>query len=116
VSRIDPAAREGTFVVDASLIGPLPPSARPDLSVSGTIELERLENVLNVGRPAFGQGQSTVKMFKLTADGRGAVRVPVTLGRTSVSTVEIVDGLREGDQIILSDTAAWDKYDEIRLN
>jgi HlyD family secretion protein len=116
VSRIDPAAREGTFVVDASLIGPLPPSARADLSVSGTIELERLENVLNVGRPAFGQGQSTVKMFKLTPDGRGAVRVPVTLGRTSVSTVEIVDGLREGDQIILSDTAAWDKYDEIRLN
>jgi HlyD family secretion protein len=116
VSRIDPAAREGTFVVDASLIGPLPPSARPDLSVSGTIELERLENVLNVGRPAFGQGQSTVKMFKLSADGREAVRVPVTLGRTSVSTVEIVDGLREGDQIILSDTSAWDNYDVLRLN
>jgi HlyD family secretion protein len=115
VSRIDPAAREGTFTVDAALTGPLPGSARPDLSVDGTIELERLDNVLHVGRPAFGQGQSTVKMFRLSPDGREASRVPVILGRTSVSTIEIVSGLNEGDQIILSDTSAWDNYDVIRL-
>jgi HlyD family secretion protein len=115
VARIDPAAREGTFTVDASLTGPLPPSARPDLSVDGTIELERLSNVLYVGRPAFGQGQQTVGMFLLSADGREARRTQVTLGRTSVSTVEIVGGLREGDQVILSDTAALDSYNVIRV-
>jgi HlyD family secretion protein len=115
VSRIDPAAREGTFVVDAELIGPLPPSARPDLSVDGTIELARLENVLNVGRPAFGQGQQTVGMFKLSPDGQEATRVQVALGRNSVSTIEIVSGLREGDQVILSDTSAWDNYNHIRV-
>ena len=115
VSRIDPAAREGTFTVDAQLTGPFPPSARPDLSVDGTIELERLENVLNVGRPAFGQGQQTVGMFRMSADGQEAVRTKVTLGRTSVSTIEIVSGLREGDQVILSDTSAMDGYDLIRV-
>lgn len=115
VSRIDPAAREGTFVVDALLIGPLPASARPDLSVDGTIELERLVNVLYVGRPAFGQGQSTVSMFRVTPDGQEALRTPVVLGRSSVSTVEIVNGLKEGDQVILSDTSAWDNYNRIRL-
>ena len=115
VSRIDPAAREGTFVVDALLIGPLPASARPDLSVDGEIELECLEDVLYVGRPAIGQPQSTISMFRVTADGQEAVRTPVMLGRNSVSTVEIVKGLKEGDQVILSDTAAWDKYDRIRL-
>jgi HlyD family secretion protein len=115
VSRIDPAAREGTFVVDAELIGPLPPSARPDLSVDGTIELERLENVLHMGRPAFGQGEQTVGMFKLSADGQEATRTQVTLGRNSVSTIEVVSGLREGDQVILSDTSAWDNYNEIRV-
>jgi len=115
VSRIDPAAREGTFTVDAALTGPLPPSARPDLSVDGTIELERLENVLYVGRPAFGQGQSTVKMFRVSSDGQTATRVPVVLGRNSVNTIEIIDGLREGDQVILSDTSAWDAYDTVRL-
>jgi HlyD family secretion protein len=115
VSRIDPAAREGTFTVDVALTGPLPSSARPDLTVDGTIELERLENLLNVGRPAFGQGQSTVKMFRVSADGQQAERVPVVLGRTTVSAIEIVDGLREGDQVILSDTSAWDNYDVIRL-
>jgi HlyD family secretion protein len=114
VSRIDPAAREGTFTVDAELIGPLPSSARPDLNVAGTIELERLENVLYVGRPAFGQGQSTVKLFRLTPDGH-ATRVTVGLGRFSVNSIEIVSGLNEGDQIILSDTSAWDNYDRIRL-
>jgi HlyD family secretion protein len=115
VSRIDPAAREGTFTVDALLIGPLPASARPDLSVDGTIELERLENVLHVGRPAFGQGQSTVSMFRLSPDGQEAMRTPVVLGRSSVSDVEIVNGLKEGDQVILSDTSAWDNYNRIRL-
>jgi HlyD family secretion protein len=115
VSRIDPAAREGTFTVDVALIGPLPGSARADLTVDGTIELERVENTLQVGRPAFGQGQSTVKMFRVSADGQYAERVPVVFGRNSVSTIEIVDGLREGDQVILSDTSAWDNYDVIRL-
>jgi HlyD family secretion protein len=115
VSRIDPAAREGTFVVDAELIGPLPGSARPDLSVDGTIELERLDNVLHVGRPAFGQGQQTVGMFRLTPDGQEAVRTKVALGRTSVSTVEILSGLKEGDQVILSDTSTMDSYERIRI-
>lgn len=115
VMRIDPAAREGTFVVDVSLTGPLPASARPDLSVDGTIELERLNNVLYVGRPAFGQGQSTVKLFRLTADGQEAVHTTVGLGRNSVSTIEIVSGLKEGDQIILSDTSSLDSYDQIRV-
>jgi HlyD family secretion protein len=115
VSRIDPAAREGTFVVDAELTGAIPPSARPDLSVDGTIELERLTNVLYVGRPAFGQGQQTVGLFRLTPDGQEAVRTKVMLGRSSVSTIEIVSGLNEGDQVILSDTSAMDKYDQIRI-
>ena len=115
VSRIDPAAREGTFVVDAELTGPLPGSARPDLSVDGTIELERLNNVLYVGRPAFGQSQQTVGMFRLTPDGQEATRVQVALGRTSVSTVEVVSGLKEGDQVILSDTSTLDAYKVIRV-
>src|SRR5437762_7029483 len=115
VSRIDPAAREGTFVVDAELIGPLPGSARPDLSVDGTIELERLNNVLYVGRPAFGQSQQTVGMFRLTPDGQEAVRTQVGLGRSSVSSVEIVSGLKEGDQVILSDTSTLDSYKVIRV-
>src|ERR1043166_6829379 len=115
VARIDPAAREGTFDVDASLIGPLPPSARPDLSVDGTIELERLKDVLKVGRPAFGQANQTIGMFVLTPDGTEAVRTKVTLGRNSVSTVEIVDGLKEGDKVIISDTSALDSYNRIRL-
>lgn len=115
VLRIDPAAREGTFVVDVELTGPLPGSARPDLSVDGTIELERLTNVLYVGRPAFGQGQQTVGLFRLSADGQEAVRTQVTLGRSSVSTIEIVNGLKEGDQVILSDTSAMDNYERIRV-
>src|SRR5436190_4372502 len=115
VSRIDPAAREGTFVVDAEFSGPLPTSARADLSVDETIELERLGNVLNVGRPAFGQGQQTLGLFKLTADGQEAVRTPVTLGRSSVNTIEIISGLNEGDQVILSDTSAMDSYSRIRV-
>jgi HlyD family secretion protein len=115
VSRIDPAAREGTFVVDAELTGPLPGSARPDLSVDGTIELERLTNVLYVGRPTFGQGQQTVGMFRLSPDGQEAVRTKVALGRSSVSTIEIISGLKEGDQVILSDTSAMDNYERIRV-
>ena len=115
VQRIDPAAREGTFTVDVTLTGPLPSSARPDLSVDGTIELERLTDVLHVGRPAFGQGQQTVGLFRLTPDGQEAERVQVTLGRSSVSTIEIVSGLKEGDQIILSDTTSMDDYDRIRI-
>jgi HlyD family secretion protein len=115
VLRIDPAAREGTFVVDVALTGPLPSSARPDLSVDGTIELERLESVLYVGRPAFGQGQQTVGLFRLTPDGQEAVRTQVTLGRSSVSTIEIVSGLAEGDKVILSDTSSLDSYTRIRV-
>ena len=115
VQRIDPAAREGTFIVDVALTGPIPASARPDLSVDGTIELERLSNVLYVGRPAFGQGQQTVGLFRLNPDGREAVRTQVMLGRSSVSTIEIVNGLKEGDQVILSDTSAMDSYDRIQV-
>jgi HlyD family secretion protein len=115
VSRIDPAAREGTFEVDASLTGPLPPSARPDLSVDGTIELERLNDVLKVGRPAFGQANQTIGMFVLTPDGSEAVRTTVRLGRNSVSTIEIMDGLKEGDRVIISDTSALDSYNRIRI-
>ncbi len=115
VMRIDPAAREGTFVVDVELTGPLPGSARPDLSVDGTIELELLPNVLHVGRPSLGQPNSTVGLFRLTPDGQEAERVQVRLGRTSVSTIEIVSGLNEGDQVILSDTATLDSYQRIRV-
>jgi HlyD family secretion protein len=115
VSRIDPAAREGTFEIDATLIGPLPPSARPDLSVDGTIELERLKDVLKVGRPAFGQAQQTIGMFVLSPDGTEAERRTVKLGRNSVSQIEILDGLKEGDQVIISDTSALDSYSRIRV-
>ena len=115
VSRIDPAAREGTFEIDASLVGPLPPSARPDLSVDGTIELERLKDVLKVGRPAFGQAQQTIGMFVLSPDGSEAERRSVKLGRNSVSQIEILEGLKEGDQVIISDTTALDSYSRIRV-
>jgi len=115
VARIDPAAQNGTVGVDVTLTGPLPPGARPDLSVDGTVELERMNNVIYVGRPAFGQENSTVGLFKLTEAG-DAVRVSVQLGRSSVNTIEIVNGLRPGDQVILSDMSAWDQYERIRLN
>jgi HlyD family secretion protein len=115
VARIDPAAREGTFEIDVTLNGPLPPSARPDLSVDGTVELERLKDVLKVGRPAFGQAQQTIGMFVLTPDGTEAERRTVKLGRNSVSTIEIVEGLREGEQVIISDTSALDSYNRIRI-
>jgi HlyD family secretion protein len=115
VIRIDPAVQNGTVKVDVALEGPLPKGARPDLSVDGTIELERLADVLQVGRPAFGQEQSTVGLFRLQGNGE-ASRVQVKLGRSSVNLVEIVEGLQEGDQVILSDTSAWDAFDRIRLN
>jgi HlyD family secretion protein len=117
VQRIDPAARNGTVTVDVRLMEALPQGARPDLSVDGTIELERLDNVLYVGRPATGGGaQSTVTLFRIEPDGRTATRVPVKLGRTSVNTIEVVEGLREGDTVILSDTSQWDGVDRIRLD
>jgi HlyD family secretion protein len=117
VQRIDPAARNGTVIVDVQLQGALPQGARPDLSVDGTIELARLDSVLYVGRPASGGGaQSNITLFKLDADGHTAVRVPVKLGRASVSTVEVLDGLREGDTVILSDTQQWDGVDRLRID
>lgn len=116
VSRIDPAVREGTVTVDVRLQGELPQGARPDLSVDGTIELEHLADIVYVGRPAFGQPNSTVGLFKLEPDGKGANRVQVKLGRTSVNTIEILEGLRPGDHVILSDMSAWDAHDRIRLN
>lgn len=116
VMRIDPAAQQGTVTVDVALEGKLPQGARPDLSVDGTIELERLSDVLYVGRPAFGQTDSTVGIFKLEDEGATAARVNVRLGRSSVNTIEILEGLREGDQVILSDTSAWDAFNRIRLN
>lgn len=115
VSRIDPSVREGTVTIDVIPTGPLPQGARPDLSVEGTIELERLTDVLHVGRPAFGQAQSTVGMFRLDPGGQTATRVQVRFGRSSVNAVEILDGLREGDQVILSDTSAWENQDRISL-
>jgi HlyD family secretion protein len=102
--------------VDITLTGTLPQGARPDLSVDGTIELERLSDVVYVGRPAQGQAQGQVGLFKLSEDGAGAQRVTVKLGRTSVSTIEVVEGLKPGDQVILSDTSAWDSFDRIRIN
>ena len=117
VSRVDPAAQNGTVTVDVALTSELPKGARPDLSVDGTVELERLENILYVGRPAQGgQGPGPVGLFKLEEGGSTATRVTVRLGRASVSTVEVVAGLKEGDQVILSDTSAYDAVDRIRLN
>jgi HlyD family secretion protein len=115
VIRIDPTATGGTVGVDISLDGELPPGARPDLSVDGTITLERLPDVIKVGRPAFGQENSTVLLFKLDGTGE-AHKVQVKLGRTSVNEIEILEGLQPGDQVILSDMSAHDAYDRIRLN
>jgi HlyD family secretion protein len=115
VSRIDPAAINGTVTVDVRLEGELPPGARPDLSVDGTIELERLAEVLYVGRPVFGQPNSVVGLFRLEPEGKEAARVQVRLGRSSVNTIEIVDGLTIGDQVVLSDMSAWDAQPRVRL-
>lgn len=116
VIRIESRAENGTVTVDVALEGELPQGARPDMSVDGTIELERLENVLYVQRPAFAQEKSTITLFRLDADDQHAVRTQVTLGRTSVTTIEIVSGLNLGDKVILSDTSQWDNVDRIRLN
>jgi HlyD family secretion protein len=116
VMRVAPSVQDGTVIVDVALDGKLPEGARPDLSVDGTIEIERLENVLFVGRPSYGQPNSKVELFKLNEDGKSAARTPVELGRMSVNTVEIVKGLQAGDKVILSDTSAQDGYKKIRLN
>jgi len=115
VSRVDPAVTNGTVTVDVALDGPLPPGARPDLSVEGTVELERLSNVLFVGRPVHGEANSTVGLFKIVDDGKEAERVQVQLGRVSVNQVEILKGLDVGDKVILSDMSAWDNYDRVQL-
>jgi HlyD family secretion protein len=115
VSRVDPAVQNGTVTVDVKLTGELPKGARPDLSVDGTIDLERLENVLYVGRPAFGQETSTISMFKVDPDGKGATRLQVKTGRASVNLIQIDSGLHEGDTVILSDMSRWDNTDRVRL-
>ena len=116
VSRIDPTAINGNVTVDVKLTGPLPDGARPDLSVDGTIELERLNNVVYMGRPTNGQPNSTLSIFKITPDQQYANRVQVKIGKTSVNTVEILSGLQPGDQVILSDMTQFDGHDRIRLN
>jgi HlyD family secretion protein len=116
VARIDPAVQNGTVTVDVTLEGELPKGARPDLTVDGTIELERLTDIIYVGRPAFGQENSVVTLFRLEPDGQHAVRVKVSLGRSSVNTIEIVEGLQPNDRVILSDMSAWDAFDRVRLN
>jgi HlyD family secretion protein len=115
VARIDPAVANGTRTVDVALEGPLPRGAVPDLSVDGTLEIERLENVLYMNRPAYGQAESTVGIFVLEEDGEHARRVNVQLGRSSVNTIEVRGGLREGDVVLLSDMSAWDSADRVRL-
>src|SRR5678815_330649 len=115
VSRKDPAAANGTVTVDVSLTGELPRGAVPDLSVDGTVQLERLDNILYVGRPSLGQDDSTVGLFKLTNPSGDAARVQVALGKSSVNAIEVKSGLNEGDTVVLSDMSAWDAYDRVRL-
>jgi HlyD family secretion protein len=115
VIRIDPASQGGTVGVDVTLDEPLHPGDRPDLSVDGTIELQRLERIVYMGRPAFGQESSAITIFKLTPDGSEAIRTPVKLGRASVTTIEIVEGLKPGDQVILSDMSLYDSNDRVRI-
>jgi len=114
VSRIDPASSGGTVGVDVVMDGPLPPGSRPDLSVDGTVQLERLDNIIYVGRPAFGQENSTVTIFKVGATGE-AVATKVKLGRASVNTIEVIEGLNPGDQVILSDMSQYDAFDRVQL-
>jgi HlyD family secretion protein len=115
VMRIDPAVQNGTVTVDVELAGALPQGARPDLSVDGTIDLDRMKDVLFVGRPAFGNENSKIDLFKLGADGTTALRVPVKVGRASVNSIQVLEGLRDGDVVILSDMSRWDNTDRIRL-
>jgi HlyD family secretion protein len=116
VIRVDPASQNGTVTVDVALDGELPKGARPDLNVEGTIELQRLDDVLYIGRPVHGQEGSTIGLFKVDPDRKGASRVQVRLGVASVSTIEVLEGLQVGDQVILSDMSAWDAYDRIRFD
>ena len=115
ISRIDPSVQNGTVTVDVAIDDALPQGARPDLSVDGTIELENLKDVLYVGRPVRGQPDTTIELFKIVDDGSEAVRVSVRVGRSSVNAIEILQGLKAGDKVILSDMSAWDAYDRIRL-
>ena len=115
VTRIDPSVVNGTRTVDVALDGPLPQGAVPQLSVDGTIDLERMTDVLYVGRPALGNENSTLSLFKIDADGKGATRVPVKVGRASVNEIQVMEGLKEGDTVILSDMSRWDNYERIRL-
>jgi len=114
VTRIDPSVLNGTVTVDVAIDGPLPIGSRPDLSVDGTIELERLDNVLYVGRPAFGDENTSTTLFKMQPDG-SAVRVPVKFGRSSVNSLEILSGITEGDQVVLSDMSAWNEVDRVHI-
>jgi HlyD family secretion protein len=116
VSRIDPAVVNGTITVDVELTGKLPDGVRPDLSVDGTIDLERMRDVLYVGRPAFGNENSTISLFRLDPDGKSAVRVPVKVGRASVNAIQVLEGLHEGDTVILSDMSRYDTTDRVRLD
>jgi HlyD family secretion protein len=116
VMRIDPAVLNGTVTVDVELAGALPQGARPDLSVDGTIDLDRMSDVVFVGRPAFGNENSTISLFKLSLDGKTAVRVPVKVGRASVNSIQVLEGLHEADTVILSDMSRWDNTDRIRLD
>src|SRR3984885_10825524 len=116
VSRIDPAVQNGTVTVDVELVGALPNGARDQLSVDGVIDLERMKDVLYVGRPAFGNENSTISLFRLDQEGKGAVRVPVKVGRASVNAIQVQEGLKEGDTVILSDMSRWDTTDRIRLD
>ena len=115
VTRIDPSVVNGTRTVDVALDGPLPAGAVPQLSVDGTIDLERMKDVLYVGRPALGNENSTLSLFKIDPDGKGATRVPVKVGRASVDSIQVIEGLKQGDTVILSDMSRWDNVDRIRL-
>ncbi|WP_103933350.1 efflux RND transporter periplasmic adaptor subunit [Bryocella elongata] len=115
VTRIDPAVQNGTVTVDVELTGTLPQGARPDLSVDGTIDLDRLSNVLYVGRPAFGNENSTISLFRVSSDGKTATRVPVKVGRASVNSIQVIEGLNAGDTVILSDMSRWDSTQQVRL-
>ena len=115
VTRIDPAVENGTVTVDVALDGALPRGARPDLTVDGTIELERMDDILFVGRPVFGQEESVVSLFRVEADGTHASRMRVSLGRASVNTIEVLEGLQPGDRVVLSDMSTWDQFDRVRI-
>lgn len=115
VTRIDPAVENGTVTVDVELLGALPQGARPDLSVDGTIDLDRMQDVLYVGRPAFGNENSTISLFRVSPDGKTATRVPVKIGRASVNNIQVLEGLKAGDTVILSDMSRWDSADRVRL-